>query len=57
VWESAYLGRVKEFPELAKWLDPPRTRRLSPEEAQERKAAFHDAVEASNKVPVRRPKD
>ena len=57
MWESAYLGRVKEFPELAKWLDPPRTRRLSPEEAQERKAAFRDAVEASNKVPVRRPKD
>jgi hypothetical protein len=55
VWEGAYLARVKEMPKLDKWLDPPRTRRLSPEQAAEHRREFLAAVAASDKVPVKRP--
>lgn len=53
MWESAYLTRVKKFPDLAGWLDPPRTRRLTPQQAADRRAEFLAAKQASDRVPVR----
>ena len=39
-WHLALLMRQKTLPSLANFLDPPRTKDLSPEEAKERKAEF-----------------
>ena len=52
-WHAAALARAKKLPDLHEYLDPPRTRRLSKQEAAERRAAFEAAKAASDRIPVR----
>ena len=47
--------RAKKIPPLNEFLDPPRTKPLTPEQVRERKSSFFAAKEASDRVPVRRP--
>jgi hypothetical protein len=55
LWEAAYLHRVKKLPDLPGWLDPPRTRRLTPEQAEQARRDFEASVAASSSVPIQRP--
>lgn len=52
-WEAAYLQRVEKMPSVQEWLDPPRTKRLTPDEVKERRAGFEAAKAASDRIPVK----
>ena len=51
-WESAYLSRVKQLPELDEWVDPPRPKKLTPEQVEAEKRSMHDL--ASKLPPPKR---
>jgi hypothetical protein len=52
---QAALSRTdRKLPALKDWLDPPRTRKVSPDRAAELDEAFRRAKEISDRVPVRR---
>jgi hypothetical protein len=44
----------RKVPTLEVWLDPPRTKRLTPDQAEQARADFEAAKAISDRVPVRR---
>jgi hypothetical protein len=51
VWEAAYLTRVGKFPDLGPWIDPPRTRKLDRDAAEQHAADFARLVAQAGPPP------